>query len=317
MSRSFRIALIVLCVVCVPVSVVMYLLNMVLSWQGGLIGLVGAIIYTALILVLLRLSPMWPRGGGPWWIITAYLWGGAVATSLALIVASPPTELASRIGLPSLRASFGGAYPEEFGKALGVFFVLLSFRHLTRPWHGLITGAIVGLGFEAYENGLYGAMGALFDANSDVTGTLHMWILRLILGPCLHITLTSMIGWAIGWALFGEGMSMGARVWIIVRWWALAFTLHFCWNIMWDSPVAEIAGPILVSLVLYPTVVWLFWRGNRMARSDEPPTHTPGLVTTTAQLAAWQSAHGIAPAGLVPGDGGKDRAGDLREILRS
>lgn len=260
--------------------------NLVVSASGTMIGVLGSLLYVPLVLFLLRLSPMWPRGTGVGWVFSALLWGSATATTLAHAVGGPVNHLGSKLGAPALNASFGGAYPEEFLKGLGVFFVLLAYRKLARPWHGFIVGAVVGLGFETYENVLYGAMGAIMDANSDVWGALQMWGLRLVFGPALHIIFTAMVGWGIGWALFGADLSLGKRILFVLRWWALSFCLHFCWNISWTNDTWQIIGAICVGVVLYPVFISLLWRGYKMAKRDEPPIYLDRPLTTLAQLEA-------------------------------
>lgn len=216
---------------------------------------------------------MWARPARLWATL-AFLWGGGVAVALALISAGPVMQLAIGSGWVDAMMSWSGAYPEEISKATGVIFVLMSFRQLNRPWHGWMVGAVVGLGFEACENILYGAMGATMHPDSDIQGLFEMWGLRLIAGPGLHVLLTALAGWGIGWALYAAAKPWWWRIGVFLGALAASFTLHFCWNYLHDSEVASIIQAVVVALILYPLSIWLVLRGNKLAKTDESYSHS-------------------------------------------
>ena len=163
--------------------------------------------------------------------------------------------------------------------------ILLSFRQLNRPWHGLATGALVGLGFEINENLLYGAVGGLMDPNSDLSGMLFMWQIRTIAGPLIHTVLTALAGYGIALALFRAGKSTGWRVGVVAAWIALVFALHFMWNLLWESTAAAITTYVIISLIMYPVVGYLIWRSWREARADSTYAYAPAAITGTTELA--------------------------------
>lgn len=189
MSRLFRASLIALTVIGVPVLLYFMGTNFLISWVGALLGVGLGALYLVLVLWLFSRSPMWPgRDGAGWkWVAGSLLWGGGVSFALVMIGGLPIMALTERLGWKIVSASFGGAYPEEISKVLGVGVILFAFRGLNRPWHGLMTGALIGLGFEVTENIMYGAFGALLDPNTDLSGSLDVWGVRVFAGPGLHI----------------------------------------------------------------------------------------------------------------------------------
>ncbi|KQB84581.1 PrsW family intramembrane metalloprotease [Corynebacterium oculi] len=241
---------------------------MIISPAALGIGVGVGLCYVLLILGLLRLSPMWPKGAYLW-VLPALIWGSGVSFGVVMLMGLPLSEIPGKLGWELVEASLGGAYPEECAKALGVVMILLSFRKLNRPWHGLIVGAVVGLGFETIENLLYGANGAILDPNSDASGALSLWMLRLVAGPFLHIIFTGIAGWGIGVALYTAEASWTWRVGRALGWFLVAFTLHFSWNLLWNSEIAQVFNMIGVALVMYPLAIWLLIRGNRQARRDD------------------------------------------------
>lgn len=254
-------------------------------WGGVLLGL----IYVAVIVALLRLTPLWPRmgsaGRSALWVGVCLAWGGGFAMMPALLVATPLMDAVGNLGWDAATMSFGGAYPEEPGKALGVVLIVMMFRGLNRPWHALVTGALVGLGFETMENISYGALLGMLDPASDVSGLLEIWGLRIFLGPCLHIIWTAIAGWGIGQSLFAARLSAPRRVLVALGWLAVSFLLHFAWNYQ-GGQVASAATSIVAAAVMYPLICWLMWCGWRQARADRSYAYTPRVITSVAQLPA-------------------------------
>ncbi|MBV7293476.1 PrsW family intramembrane metalloprotease [Corynebacterium sp. TAE3-ERU16] len=235
----------------------------------GVMGLSAllAVVELSVVLLVVRSSPLWPRAGAGY-VVAALLWGGAVSPLLAFPLSSTSLDLPGRLGLDHFEASWGGAYPEETVKTLGVLIILFSFRRLTRPWHGLVTGILVGLGFEVVENVGYAVIGAVYDPVSDVKGMLWIWGVRVAAGPLLHVLFTGMAGWGLGVAVFTAHRSRLWRLGTGLLWVSVAFAAHFCWNIMYDDTRAAMVSMGAVALVIYPLFIWLFIRGWRAARRD-------------------------------------------------
>lgn len=283
MSRLFRWTLIAAAIVGAPTMLYFAGANFLISPVAAGLGLVFSILYVALVLILLRLSPMWPRAGAGW-VTACLVWGGGVSLLLITVSATPVLELMDKLGWHTVSFSFGGAWPEEIAKAAGVAVILLSFRRLNRPWHGLMTGAVVGLGFETIENHLYGSVGALLDPNSDLSGVLTVWAGRLILGPALHITFTALAGWGLGMAFFTARRSAAWRVGVAGAWLTVAFALHFAWNLQFEDNFWLVAHFVLVALVLYPLFIVVWIRAHRDCRADRTYSYTPRPATSVRQL---------------------------------
>lgn len=281
MSRLFRITLILLMILGTPVFVYFAGVNFLFSWVGGLLGIVFGVVYVLFLLFLFSRSPMWPdREGAGWrWVLASLLWGGGVSFAFVMVGGIPILVLADRLGLVVTAASFGGAYPEEIAKLLGAGVLLFTFRGLNRPWHGFMTGALIGLGFEVAENAMYGAFGAMLDPNTDLTGTLEMWGLRVVVGPGLHIVFSALAGWGLGQAVFRAGKSTGWRVGVTAGWLFVAFALHFAWNLLWPVEWMQITSYGVVALIMYPLFAWVWIRAHRAARADTSYAFTPRPVT--------------------------------------
>ncbi len=240
----------------------------------------------------------------PWLFAAAFLWGGVIATSLALpfnsailaviaqwVAKNPAIELtlgpdaALMIGAP-----IAGPLVEEITKGLGVlllFFLLRSEYDNMRD--GFIYGAVVGAGFNWLEAPLYVAQG--YAEYGDAP-----WELQL----GARFALFGMAGHALYSGLFGAflGLARQTRRWF-VRYSAplvgllLAISAHALNNILpmvvtlakvaaGESPPTEATAPpdvglleawISVSLmnliVFLPFVVltlFLLWRSGRWER---------------------------------------------------
>lgn len=287
MSRLFRVSLVLCLILGAPVLLYFSGVNFLVSWVGASLGVLFSVLYVAFVLWLLSRSPMWPeRGGAGWrWVAASLLWGGGVSFLLVMLGGLPVLAITDRLGLRLISASLGGAYPEEIAKVLGVGVILFSFRALNRPWHGLVTGAVVGLGFEVVENAMYGSFGAILDPNTDVTGTLEMWGVRIFAGPGLHIVFSAVAGWGLGLAVFAAGRSTAWRLRTAAGWLFVAFALHFAWNLLYPEGWMMIANYIVVSLVMYPVFIVVWIRAHRACRADRSYAFTPVPVTSVRQVA--------------------------------
>ncbi|MGP6175062.1 PrsW family intramembrane metalloprotease [Corynebacterium sp. A21] len=291
MSRLFHLTLIVLTVISIPLLGFYILTSIFMSPVGGGLGLLLGAIYTLLWIIVLRSSAAWPRAGW-WWIVASLLWGAGVSFLIVMATGLPIFNLMEKLGWTFTFASWGGAYPEEIAKAVGVAVILLSFRRLNRPWHGFIIGGMVGLGFEVFENLLYGSFGAVLDANSDLNGVFFTWFYRGVIGPGLHVVFSATAGWGVGLALFMAGRSAWWRWGVAVFWTFLAFAFHFGWNLMWGSSTAQGISMIVVALLMYPVFIYLYVRCHRAAKHDDTQVVLPEMITSLAGLEAYRRSLG-------------------------
>lgn len=301
MSRLFSITLWVLIAVSIPMLFLTAAGSAFISPWAGFLGAVFSVLYLVIVIWLLSRTPLWPdftsfgrmpagekrRGHGSTtqWVAASLLWGAFVSFGLVMVFGLSVMDLTTKLGLDFFMASFAGAYPEEIAKSLGIALILMSFRQLNRPWHGLATGALVGLGFEVNENLLYGSTGALLDPNSDLDGVLLMWGSRTVAGPLIHTILSAFAGYGIALALFRAHKTVAWRWGVAVAWIGVAFALHFAWNLLWESMIASIINIAVVSLIMYPLIAYLIWRSWREARTDHTYAYAPGAITNTKDLA--------------------------------
>ena len=143
----------------------------------SLINLAGFIAYLIVGTAIFRVSPMWPEELNWKWYLTCLLWGGCASVGVVSVIGSPISTVLKRLNLMFFEAALGGAYPEEISKLLGVALILIVSQRFSRPWHGFVVGGMVGLGFEAFENIVYGSFGC-------------------------------------GWCPVGVGISYGCRAWL-------------------------------------------------------------------------------------------------------
>lgn len=213
--------------------------------------------------------------------VAAIAWGSTAGVVLGGFTSSAHlSELAVGWGTPEIAWSLAGAWPEETAKALGVVLLLFAGRTWwNRPWHGLIAGMLIGIGFEAFENALYASGFATLHASSDISGVLEMWGLRIVAGPLLHALCTGLAGYAIGIALLRQGLSWQRRIGWACGGWAAGFSVHALWNLApdWEVDVPQLA---LVRMVL----VW----------------GTGALVLLLAIIRCSREARAAADAWLYP-----------------
>ncbi|MCF4005624.1 PrsW family intramembrane metalloprotease [Corynebacterium uropygiale] len=252
------------------------------SWQGVLFGLPLAILQAAVLVGLLRLSPLW-RGVRPahpsrlGWptVAAALLWGGGVAVVAAPLLANPMKDLVSALGWVPLEASLAGAWPEEFLKGLGVVLILLSVSHLCRPWQGLLMGALIGLGFEVQENLMYGYVEGLAHPDSDAVGMAATWLMRVLGGPFLHACWTALIGWGVGLALYGLRKDARRRAVQSAAWMCAGLALHLCWNLAISNEAFAVVWMVLIAVLSYGAVLTVGWRQTRWLRAHRESIPQP------------------------------------------
>lgn len=205
-------------------------------------------------------------GTNSWWI-AAFLWGGSVCTLGAQLFA-PAMTLMEKLGLPVFTASFAGAYPEEFLKAVGVLVIALASTYVLRPWHTFMVGFMVGLGFEVVENCYYSVSLAVLDPTSDLSGALTSWGTRMLLGVFLHPICTAVAGYGIGHALFRARWPLSRRLWTAAGFYLIGFGLHFLWNMSLSNEAVSLGILIGVGVVLYSLGIYFLIRMHRDATGD-------------------------------------------------
>ncbi|WP_257203279.1 PrsW family intramembrane metalloprotease [Corynebacterium cystitidis] len=292
MSTLFRNTLIILVAISIPVVLLLTVSTLLVDPLSGLLTNLLGVLLVTVVLLILRSTPIWVRSPAvrgrastsAWWVLCSLLWGAGVSLLMVIPSAGAAVGFALSLRWPEAMASFGGAWPEEPAKALGVLFILMSFRQFTRPWHGFLVGMVVGLGFDAAENALYGSAGGTLHASSDVLGMLETWAVRLVAGPLLHVGFTGIVGWGIGLALYVVGKSLAWRIQVVAVYFLASLTLHFAWNYAHESETAYVVKFALVGLIFYGLWIYVWVRAVRAARADDTYVHTFGALTSVKLL---------------------------------
>jgi len=249
------------------------LANLILAPGAGLISLLFGIGWAALFTWLLATSRLWPVGLGKRWVAAALAWGAGTSLLLVMAGSGGYMEATRLAGSELTMASFAGALPEEVAKGLGAFFIIYLCPRITRPYHALTVGILVGLGFEAMENFGYGTVGAMYHPSSDLLGMLQMWGLRTVAGPGLHMVFTGILAYGLGLWLFTS------HTWrVAALGWGLSTLFHFWWNLQPSSEPVQIASLIACAIVMYATFIAVVIHALRAARADTSLYDTPTLL---------------------------------------
>lgn len=288
MSKLFRFTTITAALIGLPFVLLSVIVPMLFSPAVTVLSMLFGVMVTVVVLIVLRITPIWPTGPTTsfWWIACALLWGSGVSFVVVLISAGSAGDFAVALRWEESMASFAGAWPEELAKALGVLFILMSFRRFYRPWHGFAVGMVVGLGFDSIENALYGVLGGTQHPSSDALGMLHTWALRLVFGPLMHVGFTGLAGWGIGLALYVAGRSTAWRIRVVAIYFTWALVLHFGWNYSQDSRWAQLIQIGVVAVILYGLWIYVWVRAVRAARADDTYVHSTRPLTSVSTLPA-------------------------------
>ncbi|MVU83926.1 PrsW family intramembrane metalloprotease [Nocardia sp. ET3-3] len=186
------------------------------------------------------------------------IWGATVWTGLAMWANDHLSRaITNGIGdrfATSWSAAITAPTDEEYIKAIGIVVVALMFRNrLSRPMHGLLLGAAVGLGAQIAEDCLYSTQIALSSPQDPVVDVLLVAVLRLITALTSHWAMSALAGVGIVLAIIRTDRSWGWRLGVFALFYALAFSMHF----LFDAPrppgpaLLSTYLPILIDLVIF------------------------------------------------------------------
>ena len=189
----------------------------------NVVGFVAALPFTGFALFVLRRIDRNEKE--PWrLVLVALVWGGVVATNLAILFEAGYSQLVVAQLLPGpgqgLAESFSAAVFEEVPKGLAVVFLFLLSRHeFDDVVDGIVYGAAVGLGFNFVES--LGYMAG--------HGLLGQLIVRQVYGLFTgHATYTALIGAGLGVARQLHGRLPRAAA--ILSGFLAAIGAHFTWD---------------------------------------------------------------------------------------
>jgi protease PrsW len=180
----------------------------------------------------------------PLLLIAVFLWGFSVAAGSAFFLNTlfglSVFLITGNQGISDVTtAVFVGPVVEEIVKGLALLLLFLYFRrHFNTPLDGIIYGSLIGFGFAAAENILYIFGGFM---RSGVSGLLTVALIRTVLIPFLHATLTSFTGMGLSVARLSKG---SRRYTVPVMGFAAAVGLHSLHNFLTITriPLLQLAG---------------------------------------------------------------------------
>jgi protease PrsW len=189
----------------------------------------------------------------PWLFAAAFLWGGCIATTLALpvntafflfvdtIVAQEPAirEVLGPDAAMLLAAPISAPIAEEIAKALGVL-VLFSFlrAEFDNMRDGIVYGALVGAGFNWFEAALYVAQN--YAEHGVATYGLQLGARYALFGLGGHAMFTAIFGAFLGFAT--QTQYRWLRVLAPLAGLTLAIAAHMLYNILPLVAALESAG---------------------------------------------------------------------------
>ena len=322
--QPILLAVLVLAVVAVPRSslVLQQLVQDQPTW--GPITLVVWGLYAVPLLAAILTVDYFERE--PWWLVAfAGVWGGLIATGLALsaneAVQSLLTTTAGVDAAQQWGAAIAGPTDEETLKGLGVVVcALLAGRRMRSPVDGFILGAVVGLGFQVVEDVVYTA-NVMAVGQDPRSALVQMFVLRGIMGGLWsHAVYTGLFGLGLGYALTRVEWSLPRRVLAAVAGFVAGWSLHFLWN----SPLlVDTTDWRLVVVKGLPALLLLLALLHRAQRADSavflPALAAVGnpMIATEAEVAALTDRRTRAHArGEATSTGGRSGRSALRHLQR-
>lgn len=190
-------------------------------------------------------------------IVGAFLWGGLVATGLALSVNTSLLEAVAKLFGPNFAQSWGLALVappiEETLKYLGVVTIFLIARsEIDDLMDGFVYGAVIGLGFAAVENIQYFVRAVASTGGADQIGPVfEMFVIRaLLVGLYMHVLWTGISGLGLAYYVTRRDQPHQKRLMVAVGLFALAVLAHVVWN----SPVLSDLLSGIGGIVVYGVI---------------------------------------------------------------
>ena len=173
----------------------------------------------------------------PLLLLTAFAWGGLVATSTAIPGNAAITNLLAKQVSTGFAASWGpaiaGPTTEEILKTLGIVAVVLIARaQVNSVLDGVVYGALVGLGFQVVENMIYAvnAVGAA-GAGDQVGPVVTTFFLRgFLAGLWSHTLFSALAGAGVAYVVVRIDRPLWLRAGVAGGALVGAWLCHFLWN---------------------------------------------------------------------------------------
>ncbi len=174
--------------------------------------------------------------------VTAFAWGGLVATSAAISGSTALQDILAKLASPMFAAEWGpavvGAGLEEILKVLGVVLIALVARgRLNSLVDGFVYGALIGLGFQVVEDIVFAVNAVALDAGTDrLEPVVVTFLLRGFLGGLWsHTLFSALAGAGVAYVLVRRDRALLLRVGVAAALFSAAWGFHFLWN----SPILD------------------------------------------------------------------------------
>jgi RsiW-degrading membrane proteinase PrsW (M82 family) len=197
----------------------------------------------------------------------AFLYGGVVATfAMATYANDAVISLWGKTYGQQFAADWAAAltapFVEELAKASGlILLVLLAPRLIRTAFDGLIVGAFLGLGFQVFEDVIYGINSAYQDFGADAVGaTSRTSVMRVVVGVTSHWTYSAIFCAGVIYAIGrpDEPRRLGRGLFLMVS----AMALHGLWDatggLAGISPILFPLTYLLVPTALIVLFVWIY-----------------------------------------------------------
>ncbi len=208
-----------------------------ISVMGGL-AFFGTFVFAALALWLIfQLSDLDPKPASV--AAAAFFSGALITTFFVQFTSGSLTHIFSQFtSNPQVSGALSAATGEEYFKALTVVLVFLIVPWWwQRPLDGIVFGALVGLGFQIYEDIIY--ISGTSGVNTGAFGAGSIFFNRIVLtGLFSHAVFTAFFGMGLGYAVTADSASKVKRIAAVVGGFVMAWAAHTLWDL-----------PILFSLV--------------------------------------------------------------------
>lgn len=268
--------------------------------QFPLLGVASLIVWSLyaipFIWIIRRIDYFEPEGF--WTYAMAFVWGGFVATALAI---SANEAIASLLVVRegstfenAWGAAVAGPATEEVLKAIGIVAVMvLSPRRPRSALDGFVVGAMVGLGFQVVENFVYTVNWAGESGDDSLIPLVMMFVVRgLFSGLWSHAVYTGIVGIGIGYAITAVNQPAAKRIAAAVVAFLAAYLLHFWWN----SPYLVETWGVLGMLFKGAVTLAILWLALILARSRDAQLYISQLVGVDPYWVSDQEREYLATA---------------------
>jgi RsiW-degrading membrane proteinase PrsW (M82 family) len=236
--------------------------------------------------------------------LTGFIWGGLAATwVMALPANAAMLSIYSKLFDGEAAQAFGPAIVaplvEESAKGAGVvMLVLLAARHVRTSYDGFILGAYVGLGFQVFEDWLYGVNASVSAFGFDqVLHSFQTFLTRgMLAGLVSHTLYTALFGAGVGAWIQSRGKPLGSRLPGTIGPIAAALLLHGLWDYAAFNTITGVIALTAISSIVMVIIIYRWtnrqlrpWMGELLA-----PEVDSGLITDdelTAMVGSRSDRH--------------------------